>query len=450
MSPDSALKRARWFFAALAVIGCASGTTSSPASSGASIGLPTMSASPTVAPSASPTVAPSAPPTEVPTATNPATGPTPSPSTTPAPTQPPGKPGEFAWRNIASGDGISADWAPDGQHVALQSPDGVDVFDQSGNLLASAPGVRDPFWISATTVDAYTTSSFPDTSQGDGLGDFEMVPGVTIDVASPTPQPASLPCCYPVANGSGAVAITKYLPETDGLIRPQFAVWEDGQETAARDGRPLGWDLAGDKLVVFHPSEAGVFPDGWLEVVAWPNLSAVWESDPNKPSASSDVDFDGTGSYLAYPFIYQDGSGAWLHDVIIANLATGDTASVRTVSGVDVPRYTWNSSGQIIGVTDNGLKADTFSADGKKVAERDLPDQTAVIATADYSTLVTGQTDSNGILVSLVANRGAATTAMKAPFPVDRVYIAPDGLHIVITVESVAGETAYLSDVPDK
>jgi len=326
----------------------------------------------------------------------------------------------------------------------------VDVFDRAGIPLASAPGVRDPFWISATTVDAYTTSSFPDTSQGDGLGDFEMVPGVTIDVASPTPQPASLPCCYPVANGSGAVAITKYLPETDGLLRPQFVVWEDGQETAPRDGRPLGWDLAADKLVIFHPSEAGVFPDGWLEVVTWPSLSAVFESDPSEPAPSSNVSFDGTGSYLAYPYIYQDGSGVWRHDVIIADLTTGDTASVMTASGVDVPRYTWNSSGQIIGVTDNALKADTFSTDGKKVAERDLPDQTAFIATADYSTLVTAQIDNNGSLIGLVANRGGKITALKPPFPVDRVYIAPDGLHIVITVESAAGETAYLSDVPDK
>lgn len=402
------------------------------------VGVASPSALVAVADSPSPSPSVSLPPASTP----PGNTPSASPSARPLP----GAMGQFEWQQIASGDGISALWAPDGRHVAIQIPGGIEVFDASGNSVGTAAGVRDPFWLTASTVEAYNASAFPQTSPtGDGISDFEMVAGIAIDVGNPTPVPVTVPCCYPLANGAGAVALTRYLPPADsGLVRPQYVVWQNGQESETRDGMPVGWDLAGDKLVVSHPTVAAFDPMGWLEVVSWPDGATLFVSDQNEAVPFNGSEFDSSGAYLAYPYFYRDNSGVWQHQVKIADLTSGAVSGVIAGGG---DGFTWNGDGQIMALSNGGLNDGTFTTDGTKVDQQKLPVPTGFTGSGDYATLVSHQVDSNEDLTNLVAYRDGTSAELKPPSPVHHLYISPDGLSIVITVGSPSGEDAYLASV---
>ena len=187
-----------------------------------------------------------------------------------------------------------------------------------------------------------------------------------------------------MSNGHGAVAITRFLPEIEqGVERPSFVVWQNGVQSAELEGLPITWDSAGDRLEILHPTVGNMRPQGWTEVLAWPDLKRVFATDPQ--STGDGGDFDPTGQYLAGINANPTSADAWQMAVEVTNLSSGSVSTIP-IQGDPTKAgggYVWNDQGQIVTIGQSDRTMTTYSADGKQVSQMPAPPGVAVVASAN-------------------------------------------------------------------
>lgn len=323
------------------------------------------------------------------------------------------------------------------------------VFDAAANPVTAFNGLK-PLWLDSQTVEAYDVDHYPPKGPS---RQFYSVPGSAVDVANRTIEPVTLPCCYPVSNGRGAVAVSRTLPDP-GLFRPTFVIWQDGHATAEREGEALGWDATGDKLVVLHslqPVDIDPFfdPRGWLEVLSWPEMNTLFAEGHSQEGDAGDNAFDPTGTYFAYYVSSDDGSSIPGRQIDIGDLATGSVATIPLAGDPSKydEGYVWSDLSQIQTFTGSDTVLVTYGPDGTKIAQRKVPPLTSFEASADGTTLLSIQLDADGYPTPVTAYRAGASALLQPPGQVHSYSISPDGRRILITVGSPA-ETVYLADVP--
>lgn len=323
----------------------------------------------------------------------------------------------------------------------------MQVFDTAGNPVKVFNGLE-PLWLDSNTVEAFHVDDYP--PQGPS-GQFYSVPGMAVDVTNRTLEQVSLPCCLPMSSGHGAVAVMRRFPDP-GFFLPTFVVWQGGHASPEHDGYPLGWDAAGDKLVVLHslqPVDIDPFfdPRGWLEVLSWPVLQTLYA---NKSKGDiGDATFDPTGNYVDYSSVTRDASGAWNLHIDIIDLATGSVANVAVAGdSTGVGDYLWNDQSQILTFIGADTVVTTYAPDGTKVGQHKGTPKSSYEASADGTTLVSTQAGPNGFSTPVIAYRDGASALLQPPAEVHNFLISPDGRQILITVGSPTGETAYLAKVP--
>jgi dipeptidyl aminopeptidase/acylaminoacyl peptidase len=239
-----------------------------------------------------------------------------------------------------------------------------------------------------------------------------------------------------------------------GLFQPTFVVWQDGHASPEHDGDPLGWDAAGDKLVVIHslqPVDIDPFfdPRGWLEVLSWPGLQTLYAN--KSKDDIGDAAFDPSGSYVDYSSVTQDASGVWREHVDLINLSTGSVATISIAgdaTGV-VGGYVWNAQSQIVTYSDAAPFVSTYDAAGNRVSEQKVAPKINFQASADGSTLVGFGVDLNtGYSTGAIAYRDGSSAPLQPPGDLRSFSVSPDGKHILISVGSPTGGTTYIADVP--
>ena len=192
---------------------------------------------------------------------------------------------------------------------AANELDVVDLLDRSGASIASVSGVSEPMWLDFNTAVAYEGGSLP-TSTADDRSQYHTVPGRSISAGDGTTTPMDLPCCYPLPNGHGAIAITRFVPDSSRQGDwPKTVVWQNGVQSAELPVVPIGWDLQGDKLAVVKPSEPHDGPGdyvGQFSSRSWPGRRILFEG-----ATTSGGTFDPSGRYIAGTESYQDVSGGW-------------------------------------------------------------------------------------------------------------------------------------------
>jgi hypothetical protein len=397
----------------------------------------TTSFAPLTSPSSSRLVEPSLPPTFAPN-----------------PTVTPGSSGVFVWTKLASGGDGQVTWAPDSEHFFVQ--DGgigqyhIQVFDAVGDIVKTF-GAAEPMWLDSKTVTAFNGNAYPPSDPSEEpFADFHTVAGQSLDVLDKTIGQVELPCCSARSNGNGAVVIARNLPGIDvGPVNPSFEVWQGGQASPERDGIPLNWDLAGDKLAVLHPTESGPSPDGWLEILGWPGLKSLFSD--HHPGDPSTIDFDPTGRYFAGAIPSRDSSGVSRLGVEITDLTTGSVANVPIVGDFskEGEGYVWNDQGQIVTFTTAAPVLSTYGSDGIRVSKVEVPAGRYYVASAYGATLVGFRVDvQTGKWTDLIAYRGGAAAPLGEPDEVAGLFLSPDGRRIVISVGTPGQGAEYLADVP--
>jgi len=359
----------------------------------------------------------------------------------------------LAWIPLVSGDGIGATWAPDGQHLFTEIGYQLHIFARDGASVASASG-RQAVWLSPDVFQVY--DSLPATSfDSDGLGQFYTVPGRSIDVSNGTTESLILPCCYPMSNGHGAVAVTRYLTHGDNdPMRPRFVIWQDGTESIEREGLPIRWSAAGDELLVMHPTQGAFDPWGWLEVLSWPDERTLFASDPGKAIGDdpADMRFDSTGRYLAYPYVHQDASQAWQMDIEVADLDAGSVATIPVAgdSSKVGGGYVWNRDSQIMTISESDLKVTTYEPSGEQVKQMTVPQPIALLSSDNGGTILRFVNNKNDDPSDIRILRGATWAPVLVPDgEITNVMLSPGGdqLLVPIGIHGYAPQTAFLADI---
>jgi hypothetical protein len=379
-----------------------------------------------------------------------------SPTATPRPTPITTGSGSatYTWQKVASAPDVYASWAPDSNHLLIDMQaanefDHYDLLDRSGDSLASFLGLTDMFWLNSDVVEGYEDNgdAYPNDDQ------YHAVPGRSISVSDPTPVSVSLPCCYPVSNGHGAVALTRFLPEkVEDLPRPRFVVWHDGVQSDEHEGSPIAWDLAGDKLLVIHPTQPDIHeqPEGWMEVLSWPGLTTVYAGDPK--DVLGGADFDPTGRYLSHEWGYSDASNAWHEEIHIVNLATGSQVVIPLP---DYPHarggYVWDSQSRLLSMSLDNLTLTTYLPDGTAVDQATFSQPTFLQASANGATLIRSEyQDDTDVPSDIAIIRDGGSQPLTLPFDDAGPRLSPDGSQLFVTSYSEGdnGAAAYLADIP--
>ena len=364
----------------------------------------------------------------------------------------------YSWQNVASAQaGVFPFWAPDSNHLIVVTQnaneyDGMELLDRAGNSLATATGLETyPFWLNSSVVEGYEATSMPGYA---ARFQYHMAPGRSFAVSDPTPASVVLPCCDPISNGEGAIATTRYLPDrVPNLIRPKFVVWQDGVESAEHDGAPVAWDLAGDKLLVIHPTQPEVhgIPDGWLEVLSWPSLTSVFQDDPN--NAVSEAGFDPSGRYVSYTYVYPDASNAWHMEIHIVDLNSGTTTRIPLAgdsSEMNVGDYVWNNQGQVLVASNVDMTLSTYLPDGTVVNTTDLAHPTSLQASANGETILTSNWETDNPSDLRVFRNGVSRPVWVPGDWVDSYSLSPDGSQLFVSGNSPSDDdvAGYLADIP--
>ena len=360
----------------------------------------------------------------------------------------------YSWQKVASAADVYPIWAPDSNHLLIDMQaanefDHYDLLDRSGNSLATFLGLTDMFWLNSDVVEGYEDNgdAYPNDDQ------YHTVPGRAISVSDPTPQSVSLPCCYPLSNGHGAVALTRYLPEkVEDQPRPRFVVWHDGVQSDEHEGAPIAWDLAGDKLLVIHPTQPDFHdqPAGWMEVLSWPGLTTVYEGDHN--DVLGGADFDPTGRYLSYGWGSSDASNASHQGIQILNLATGSRVVIPLL---DAPRsrggYVWDSQSRLLSMSLDNLTLTTYLPDGTQVDQATFSQPTFLQASANGATLIRSEyQDDTDVPSDIEIIRDGGSQPLTLPFADAGPRLSPDGSQLLVTGYSASddGTAGYLADIP--
>ena len=408
------LVRALVLSMALAITACTS-VSPSPRASTVNVGTPlaTPTARLTITVSSPSKTAPSA------TATS-ATTPTPAAQATAV---------SEDWITVAPTMGMpeSVDWAPDGEHLLLETSVpkagiyylGLDLVDAQGNVVRWYPGFGLAAWLDAGRFVAYSEK---DEKPGT---DFKPDQAWVMDTDGGDPQPIDIPfgTFGPLGNGHGALAFQHVLPDVNNTWRDNFVVWADGITSTRHDGYPQRWSADGTKLEVIHPfKQSG--GEGWPEIVSWPGLRTLFEAPPPE---QTDASFDPTGAYIAYEHDEENG-GQDLSTIRVVTLATGGYVDLpyanddfwangylNTIEAQTLREY--DTRGNLVNSARAPGVAGFPSADGSSIA----------FLSDDYGT---GPT----LDLNVVVERGGTLSALKLPAEWSnlRDALAPDGSALAI------------------
>ena len=363
----------------------------------------------------------------------------------------------YEWQKVGEAQaGVDPIWAPDSNHVlidlqAANEFDHLDLLDRAGNSVATATGVNNPMWLDSDVVVAYEGNSWPTQTVSD-RAEYHTVSGRAISASDGTSSSMDLPCCYPMPNGHGAIAITRFVPDnTQDGSWPKTVVWQDGVQSAELDAVPLGWDLAGDKLAVIKPSQPSDRDYvGQVQVFSWPGLKPLFQGDSKDDYEGT---FDPTGSYLSGTYSYQDAAGEWHMEIHVVDLASGSMATIPlegdpTKSGGG---FVWNDQGRLL-VTTHNETLFTYRPDGTLVGQEHLPRIPLVQASADGSMILKSDFDAD--VSDTPSNyevlRGGDWQPLTLPFdPSWRgVQLSPDGSQVFASTNTDVGVAGYLADIP--
>ena len=183
--------------------------------------------------------------------------------------------------------GSSPIWSPDGAHFASRYDSGVVVYDASGGEGSEAPALSWPSWLD--------NSYLVGISKIDGWRQvvvFDIETGESVVIRPPHEVD------YAVGNGQGAVALSWHRDDDWPDTHYNYVVWQDDDFTHPRDGFAQAWSPDGSTLALYHQYAPIREPNGWVSLVAWPNLDELYSDGP--PSAAGDILFDPTSRHVAY------------------------------------------------------------------------------------------------------------------------------------------------------
>jgi dipeptidyl aminopeptidase/acylaminoacyl peptidase len=403
-------------------------------------GLVGASATPTsVADLATPVTSPPQPsfPTEGPSPTaNPQTA---RPIATPA--------AGLSWQRIGGADGVEPLWAPDGGHILLALETANATVDlvlvrSDGTEIARYSGYRDAVWLNNQEFIAYQSSGIPEVRN-----EFALVQAILGNASDGRTQEVTFPCCEPVGNGNGAVAVVRFLPEQQrDVARPRYAIWSDGGLSEEREGYPFAWSPGGEMLAVLHPSEATRGVEGWIEVISWPTRETIYADEAARQVGG--LTFDPSGNYLAFPYASRDADGNDSLELNIVTLADGSVAAIP-LAGLRLA-YAWEAESNILVSDIDGGTFSRYRPDGSVVDQRNSDAPTIISSSDDGSTVFSYERDEFDIESGFEIDRNGRTMPLELPDgSFEEADVAPDGRHIIIELNAGGGYAAFIAAVPD-
>ena len=337
------------------------------------------------------------------------------------------------WSVVATGPNVFAHWSPDGGFLVMEiqtanGPGQLILDDATAGQIASFHGFGYPVWLDNGHFLAYRSDAMPDN-----IDKFYEVPGIRVDAASGVATDLDLPCCAALGNGHGTLALTAAADPAS----PKYVVWSNGEESTARSGEPVAWSPKGDRVAVRHPSAGSRGSGGWMEILSWPTLAPIFQSDKRRDTGR--LTFDPSGNHAAF-LSSSDGASDPTTEINVVNLTD---QSVALISTTDRATFAWSSAGQL--VVCDGATQTTYAADGAIAGVQTECQNSWIEASADGSTLVTYTYDANKLASISYTRNGRVTDLDLPPGQFDRAWIAPDGRAVVAVTFSGPGSEAYLA-----
>lgn len=364
---------------------------------------------------------------------------TPRPTVTPAP--------GLSWQRLGGGDGIVPRWAPDGSHILLAVETANETVDlvlarSDGTEIASYSGYRDAVWLSNQEFIAYQASAIPEARD-----EFAQVQAIIGNASDGETREATLPCCDPVGNGSGAVAVVRFLPEQErDVARPHYAIWSDGTLSEESPGFPFAWSPGGEMLAVLHPTEPTRGVEGWIEVISWPTLETIYSDDAARQVGG--LTFDPSGEYIAFPYASRDAQGNDSLELNIVTLGDGSIAEIP-IAGLRLS-YGWDAASNMLVSDIRGGTVGTYRPNGTLV-DQDAVDGAMIIATSpDGTSILRFERDEFDIESGFEIHRNGQTLPLVLPDgSFEHADLAPDGRHLVVELSTGSGYAAFVASLPD-
>ena len=301
--------------------------------------------------------------------------------------------------------------------------------DATGKQIASFHGFGFPVWLDNGHFLAYRSDAMPDN-----IDKFYEVPGILVDAGSGVATDLDLPCCAALGNGHGSLALTAAADPAS----PKYVVWSNGEESTARSGEPVAWSPKGDRVAVRHPAPGSRGGGGWMEVLSWPGLSPIFQSDKSRGTGT--LKFDPSGNFGAFASS-SDSASDPTTEIDVVNLTN---QSVASMSDTDRGTFAWTSAIQL--VVCDGATQTTYAIDGAIADVKSGADDSWIEGSADGSTLLTYTRDDTYNLTGISYTRNGQVADLDLPpGQFDRAWIAPNGSDIVVVTFSGDGSEAYMA-----